>query len=60
MSGNDDHTTGNLLDYLYHQKYCKLTGISLSSIVFCLQPVMKIILMKMLMLIILFLLSNTN
>ena len=26
MSGNDD-STGNLLDYLYHQNYCKLFGI---------------------------------
>ena len=24
MSRNDDYTTGNLLDYLYHQKYYKL------------------------------------
>ena len=23
MSKNDDYTTGNLLDYLYHQKYYK-------------------------------------
>ena len=30
MSRNDDHTTGNLLDYLYHQKYYKLIGIDLS------------------------------
>ena len=30
MSRNDDYTTGNLLDYLYHQKYCKLIGIDLS------------------------------
>ena len=30
MSKNDDHTTGNLLDYLYHQKYCKLIGKHLS------------------------------
>ena len=30
MSRNDDYTTGNLLDYLYHQNYHKLTGIDLS------------------------------
>ena len=30
MSGNDDYTTGNLLDCLYHQKYYKLIGINLS------------------------------
>ena len=30
MSINDDYTTGNLLDYLYHQKYYKLIGIDLS------------------------------
>ena len=30
MSRNDDYTTGNLLDYLYHQKYYKLIGIDLS------------------------------
>ena len=29
MSRNDCYTTGNLLDYLYHQKH-KLTGIDLS------------------------------
>ena len=29
MSRNDDYTTGNLLDYLYHQKY-KLIAIGLS------------------------------
>ena len=29
MSWNDDYTTGNLLDYLYHQKHCKLIGIDL-------------------------------
>ena len=28
MSRNDDYTTGNLLDYLYHQKYYKLIGMS--------------------------------
>ena len=27
MSRNDDYTTGNLLDYLYHQNYYKLIGI---------------------------------
>ena len=26
MSRNDDYTTGNLLDSLYHQKYYKLIG----------------------------------
>ena len=26
----DDYTTGNLLDYLYHQNYYKLTGTGLS------------------------------
>ena len=30
MSSNDNYTTGNLLDYLYHQKYYKLIGINLS------------------------------
>ena len=30
MSRNDDYTIGNLLDYLYHQKYYKLIGIDLS------------------------------
>ena len=30
MSRNDDYTTGNLLDYLYHQKYYKLIGFDLS------------------------------
>ena len=30
MSRNDDYTTGNLLDYLYHQKYYKLNDIDLS------------------------------
>ena len=29
-SRNNDYTTGNLLDYLYHQKYYKLIGIYLS------------------------------
>ena len=28
-SRNDDYTTGNVLDYLYHQKYYKLIGIDL-------------------------------
>ena len=26
----EDYTTGNLLDYLYHQNYYKLIGIDLS------------------------------
>ena len=30
MSRNNDHTTTNLLDYLYHQKYYKLIGIDSS------------------------------
>ena len=30
MSRNDDYTTGNLLDYLYHQKYYELIGIGLT------------------------------
>ena len=30
MSRNNDYTTGNLLDYSYHQKYYKLIGIDLS------------------------------
>ena len=30
MSRNNDDTTGNLLDYSYHQKYYKLIGIDLS------------------------------
>ena len=30
MSRNDDYAIGNLLDYLYHQKYCKLIGTDLS------------------------------
>ena len=29
MLRNDDYTTGNLLGYLYHQKYYKLIGIDL-------------------------------
>ena len=30
MWKNDDYTTGNLLDYLYHQKYYKVIGKDLS------------------------------
>ena len=30
MSRNNDYTTGNILDYSYHQKYYKLVGIDLS------------------------------
>ena len=30
MSRNNDYTTGILLDYSHHQKYCKLIGIDLS------------------------------
>ena len=30
MSRNDDYTTGNLLDYSYHQNFYKLTSIDLS------------------------------
>ena len=30
MSRNDEYTTRNLLDYLYHQNYYKLIGIDLS------------------------------
>ena len=30
MSKNDGYTTGNLLNYLYYQKYYKLIGIDLS------------------------------
>ena len=30
MSRNNDYTTGNVLDYLYHQNYYKLIGIDLS------------------------------
>ena len=30
MSRNDEYPTGNLLDYLYHQKYYRLIGIDLS------------------------------
>ena len=31
MSGNNDYTTGTLLDYLYHQKCYKRIGIDLSK-----------------------------
>ena len=30
MSRNNDHRTGNLLDYLYHQNYYKLISIDMS------------------------------
>ena len=30
MPRNNDYTTGNLLDYLYHEKYCKFIVIDLS------------------------------
>ena len=30
LSRNDDYTTGNLLDYLYHEKCDKFVGIDLS------------------------------
>ena len=30
ISRNDDYTTGNLLDYYYHQNYYKIVGIDLS------------------------------
>ena len=30
MTKNDDYTTGNLLDYLYHQNYYELIGKNLS------------------------------
>ena len=30
MSRNDDYTTGNLLDYSYHQNFYKLISIDLS------------------------------
>ena len=30
MSRNDDYTTANLLNYLYHQTYYKLIGIDVS------------------------------
>ena len=29
MSRNDDYTTGNLLDYFYHEKYYKLIDVVL-------------------------------
>ena len=32
MSKNDDYTTGNLLDYLYHQNYYKFIVIDLSKL----------------------------
>ena len=31
MPGNDDYKTENLLDYLYHQNYCKRIGIDLKN-----------------------------
>ena len=31
MSRNDNYTTGNLLDFSYHQNYYKLIGINLST-----------------------------
>ena len=30
MTRNDDYATENLLDYLYHQNYCKLISVDLS------------------------------
>ena len=30
ISRNNDYTTGNLLDYLYHKNYYKLIGVDLS------------------------------
>ena len=30
MSKNDDYTTGDVLDYLYHQKHYKLIDVDLS------------------------------
>ena len=30
MSRNNDYTTGNLLDYLYHQKYYRVIGVDIS------------------------------
>ena len=30
MSRNDDYTKGILLDYFWHQRYCKLVGTDLS------------------------------
>ena len=31
MSKNDGYTTGNVLDFSYHQNYYKLIGINLSA-----------------------------
>ena len=31
MSRSHDYTTGKLLEYQYHQKYCRLTGTYLSG-----------------------------
>ena len=31
MSRNDHYTKGILLDYFYHQRYCKLVGTDLSG-----------------------------
>ena len=31
MPGNDDYKTENLLDYLYHQNYCKRIGIDFKN-----------------------------
>ena len=31
MPGNDDYKTENLIDYLYHQNYCKRIGIDLKN-----------------------------
>ena len=31
MTGHDDYKTEKLLDYLYHQNYCKCTGIDLKK-----------------------------
>ena len=31
MSRNDNYTTGNLLDFSYHQNYYKLIGLDLST-----------------------------
>ena len=30
MKCQDEYTTGNILDFLYHQNYCKFIGIDLS------------------------------
>ena len=32
MERNDDYTSGNLLDYLHHQKYFKVLGLDLSRL----------------------------